>query len=199
MLLSLPLNENSKRLCNRGVWLGRMARDLPFKAKRAILIFFCAWLVVVLAAPYALSSGSVTDLSGRAGTVDNSGIIDRMNPFSAAVYLIGDANCHQLSERSLYLNGNQMPFCARDVGIFLGLAIGMLMVLLVSPRFSWIVLIVLVVPILIDGGVQYVGGDYESSNALRLLTGALGGVAASYFLGFVVDRSLTVQHTATEG
>lgn len=163
-----------------------------------MLIFFCVWLVVVLAAPFALPSGSVTDLSGGAGTIDNSDIIDRMNPFSAVVYLIGDGNCHQLSERSLFLNGNQMPFCARDVGIFLGLVIGMLIVLLASPRFSWIALILLVVPILIDGGVQYAGGGYESNNALRLLTGVLGGVAVSYFLGFMADRSLTVKHAVTD-
>lgn len=168
-----------------------MARDLPFKAKRAMLIFFSTWLIVVLAAPFALTSGSVADLSGRAGTVDNSDIIDQMNPFSAAVYLMGDANCHQLSERSFYLNGNEMPFCARDVGIFIGLVAGMIIVLLASPRFSWIALILLVLPILVDGGVQYAGG-YESNNALRLLTGTLGGVAASYFLGHVADRSLTV-------
>ena len=116
-----------------------------------------------------------------------------MNPFSAAIYLIGDGNCHQLSERSLYLNGNQMPFCARDVGIFLGLAIGMLIVLLALPavlldRAS----ILLALPILIDGGVQYVGGGYESTNALRLLTGMLGGCGGLLLPGLrgrpVADR-----------
>ncbi len=171
-----------------------MPRDQPFKAKRAILIFFIAWLAIVLAAPYALPSGSVTDLSGRAGSIDNSAAIDQMNPFSAAVYLIGDTYCHQLSERSLYLNGNQMPFCARDVGIFLGLVAGMLIVLLLVPRFSWIALVLLALPILIDGGIQYAGG-YESNNVLRLLTGILGGIATSYFLGFTVDRSLTIKPT----
>jgi uncharacterized membrane protein len=174
-----------------------MARDPPYKAKRAILIFFCAWLVVVLAAPFALTPGSIADLSGRAGSVDNSEIIDRMNPFSAAVYLIGDANCHQLSERSFYLNGNQMPFCARDVGIFLGLVAGMVIVLLAAPRFSWIALILLALPLLIDGGIQYVGG-YESNNILRLITGALGGVASSYFLGHLADRAMTVKRGLTE-
>jgi uncharacterized membrane protein len=171
-----------------------MSGEPPFKAKRAMLIFFAAWLAVVLAAPMLLPSGSVPDLSGRAGYVDNSAVIDTMNPFSAAVYLIGDGNCHQLSQRSFYLNGNQMPFCARDVGIFIGLAAGMLAVLLLSPRFSWLVLVLLALPILIDGGVLYAGG-YESTNLVRLITGMLGGVAASYFLGHVADRSLTIKRS----
>lgn len=169
-----------------------MSRDPQFKAKRAVLIFFTAWLVAVLAAPMLLPASSVPDLSGRAGYIDNSKAISVMNPFSAAIYLIGDGNCHQLSQRSFYLNGNQMPFCARDVGIFIGLVVGMLAVLVLSPRFSWLVLVLLAVPILIDGGIQYAGG-YESTNILRLITGILGGAAASYFLGHVADRSLTIK------
>ena len=174
-----------------------VSKDLPFKAKRAVLIFFSAWLIVVMAAPLLLPYGSVTDLSGASGTIDNSDIINGMNPFSAAIYFIGDGNCHQLAERSLFLNGNQMPFCARDVGIFAGLVAGMTAVLLFSPRFRWPVLILMVVPILIDGGIQLTG-VWESNNTLRLITGALGGMAAAYFMGYVADRFLTLKTPVSE-
>lgn len=157
-----------------------------FRAKRAALVFFTAWLILVIAAPFTLPAGSVTDLSGRASVIDNADQIERMNPVAAAVYFIGDINCHQLAERSFFLNGNQMPFCSRDVGIFIGLAAGMLAVLLLSPRFSWLILSLLVLPILIDGGVQLTG-LYESNNLLRAITGALGGIGASYFLGHFAD------------
>lgn len=156
------------------------------RAKRAVLVFFIAWLLLVFAAPLSLPAGSVTDLSGRANAIDNSEAIDGMNPLAWAVYTFGDINCHQLSERSFTVNENQMPFCARDVGIFIGLAAGMAVVILFSPRFSWLILAALILPILIDGGVQLTG-MYESNNILRLLTGALGGVGASYLLGHFAD------------
>lgn len=163
-----------------------MKKDPMFRAKRAALVFFTAWLILVIAAPFTLPAGSVTDLSGRASVIDNAEQVGRMNPLAAAVYFIGDINCHQLAERSFFLNGNQMPFCSRDVGIFIGLAAGMLAVLLLSPRFSWPILALLVLPILIDGGVQLTG-LYESNNLLRVITGALGGIGASYFLGHFAD------------
>jgi uncharacterized membrane protein len=169
-----------------------MQETLPFKAKRAMLIFFTAWLIISLAAPFTLQAGSVTDLSGVAGREDNAATIGRMNPFAATVYLIGDVNCHQLKDRSFFLNGNQMPYCARDTGIFIGLAIGMLLLLLLSPKFSWLALIALCIPILADGGIQLIT-NYESTNLLRLITGLLGGVGAAYFLGHIADVSLTVK------
>ena len=169
-----------------------MSDELSFKAKRAILIFFAAWLAMVVAAPLILPYGSVTDLSGRSGSIDNSDVIGQMDPFSSIMYSIGDVNCHQLAERSLFLNGNQMPFCARDVGIFIGLVVGMAAVMVLSPRFSWPVLFIMAVPILVDGGVQLTG-VWESNNALRLITGIVGGAAASYFLGHMADRALSVR------
>ncbi len=156
------------------------------RAKRAVLVFFIAWLALVLAAPLTLPAGSVADLSGRANAIDNSEAIDGMNPLAWVVYTLGDINCHQLSERSFTINDNQMPFCARDVGIFIGLVAGMAIVVLLAPRFSWLVLAALVLPILVDGGVQLTG-MYESNNLLRLLTGTLGGVGASYLLGHFAD------------
>ena len=163
-----------------------MNKDPMRRAKRAVLVFFIAWLIVIFAAPLSLPAGSVADLSGRANAIDNSEETDRMNPLARAVYVLGDINCHQLADRSFAVNENQMPFCARDVGIFIGLAAGMALVILLTPRFSWLVLAALILPILLDGGVQLTG-VYESSNPLRLLTGVLGGIGASYLLGHFAD------------
>ncbi len=167
-----------------------MKRDAPFRAKRSILIAFTVWAVIVLAVPWTLAPGSVPDLSGRAGEVDNMDAIGGMNPLGAAVYLAGDVYCHQRLERSFTENGNEMPFCARDVGIFLGLAVGMLLMIVLRPRFHLIVLLALLFPILLDGGLQYIG-LHESTNALRLLTGALGGAGCSYLLAHMADRKLS--------
>jgi len=161
-------------------------KDPVRRAKLMLLVTFTAWLALVVAAPLSLPPGSVSDLSGRASVIDNSATTDRMAPMPRAIYLLGDLNCHQMAERSLYLNGNQMPFCARDVGIFIGLAAGMLAVLALTPRFALTALLVMVLPIMIDGTVQLTGW-YESNNALRVITGVLGGAGASYFLGHFAD------------
>ncbi len=168
---------------------GLMPRDASLRAKRAVLIFFTAWAVVVLIVPWTLPASSVPDLSGRSGSLDNMDSIEEMNPLAAAVYIIGDVYCHQKLDRSFTMNGNEMPFCARDVGIFLGLAMGMLLIMVLRPRFHLLLFIALVVPILLDGGMQYLGA-YESNNVVRIITGGLGGAGSSYFLGHVADKKL---------
>lgn len=166
-----------------------MHGDPSHRAKRAMLIFFTAWAVVVLISPWTLPAGSVPDLSGRSGSLDNMDSIEEMNPLAAAVYIIGDVYCHQRLDRSFTMNGNEMPFCARDVGIFLGLALGMLIIMMIRPRFRFWLFLVLVVPIILDGGMQLLG-LYESNNAMRLITGTLGGGGSSYLLGHVADVKL---------
>ncbi len=118
--------------------------------------------------------------------------------FSAFIYAFGDINCHQKHERSWEINGNQMPICTRDVGIFAGIAVGGLIfrkrglnrwtvrdtIISVLPdnkveqfyftdrrfllAFGGIALLLL--PTALDGGIQAIT-DYESTNLKRLLTG----------------------------
>ena len=112
-----------------------------------IAAFYCVSMFLV---PFMMPEDSVPELSGRANTFDyynedswgnqnhrEGGRIghnqsahggtfawSELNPYYAFVYAFGDLNCHQKFERSWTINGNQMPVCARDVGIFLGLALG---------------------------------------------------------------------------
>lgn len=126
-----------------------------------------------------------------------------LDPYTGFIYMFGDLNCHNKHERSLEINGNQMPVCTRDIGIFFGLAIGGL----VFSRYgynrwtikdtclsllpdSWLEKIyrenhrtkawigmgaLLCVPLLIDGFTQLLTG-YESNNVTRPLTGAPFGL-----------------------
>ena len=167
-----------------------MEKDAAWKAKRAMLLFAVAWTILVFLVPFTMAPGSLGDLSGRVGTIDND--LSNINPLAHGVYLIGDLNCHTLAERSIELNGNQMPFCARDVGLFLGLSIGMLAVLFLNPRFSWLAVIIMAMPLVIDGGIQLLF-DYESTNLLRTITGIIGGSAVALFLGHVADVTLKVR------
>jgi uncharacterized membrane protein len=84
-------------------------------------------LILVLSlfiAPLTLPSGSVRHLDARANAMDHTDRWREMEVFPMVVYTFGDMNCHQRESRSLILNGNQLPVCARDVSIFTGLLLG---------------------------------------------------------------------------
>jgi uncharacterized membrane protein len=153
-----------------------------------MLAFFLFFTLLVFLVPFTLTPGQVTDLSGRVGNIDNGGQLSSMNPLAAAVYWLGDANCHQIAARSFFLNGNQMPFCARDVSIFAGLVIGLALALFAIPRPNlWLVMLGFV-PIALDGGAQIVL-DYQSSNLLRAITGLLAGFCVAMLLHLFATKT----------
>ena len=156
-----------------------------------MLAIFVAWLAVMLVAPFTLPSGSVKDLSGAVGRLDNPGQEARMNLFADAVYTMGDIECHQIAERSFYLNGNELPICSRDIGISIGLLAGMVIGLLYVRRINPFILAVGLVPMVIDGGLQAIS-SYQSNNALRIITGIIAGIAAALLLCEFAARYLEV-------
>lgn len=91
-----------------------------------LIILIASSLAVVssFAAPFLAEQGIATGLDGRIGAIDHGGLWSSMDPVSHIAYLVGDFMCHQESTRSFVLNGNQMPFCIRDVSLLAGLAIG---------------------------------------------------------------------------
>jgi uncharacterized membrane protein len=156
-----------------------------------MLAIFVAWLTIILVAPFSLPAGSVKDLSGAVGRLDNPGQEARMNLFAQAVYTMGDIECHQIAERSYYLNGNELPICSRDVGLSIGLLAGMVVGLLYVRRINPFLLAVGILPILLDGGLQTVS-SYQSNNTLRILTGIVAGVAVALLLCEFAARYLEV-------
>ena len=108
---------------------------------------FCDFLFLV---PYYLPTDSVPKLSGRANAFDyysadswgnvqssSSGDVghnqseygyfawSELDPYAAFIYGFGDLKAVTTkTRRSWEINGNQMPVCVRDVGIFFGFALG---------------------------------------------------------------------------
>jgi uncharacterized membrane protein len=151
-----------------------------------------ALVAMTFIAPYTLPYGSVPDLSGRIGYIDNAKAISQMNPFAQAVYYVGDLNCHQIIERSFSLNGNEMPICSRDLGIFIGMTLTMALLALTSFRPKFYMILLLAMPMIIDGGFQAIS-DYESNNLLRVCTGLIGGAAVAFFVAMIAFEVLTIK------
>lgn len=149
-------------------------------------ILLLAFLSVVLS-PLTLSSGSVPGLDGSIGSVDNWDELQVMPPLQRLVYTIGDLNCHQQADRSFFLNDNQLPICARDLGILGGLILGLAAYMFVRRPVRWAVLLLLLVPMALDGGAQALT-SYESSNLIRAMTGCLAGLGLGWGVGMLVER-----------
>ena len=156
------------------------------KWKRIFLTILWTWTLLIVGTPYLNEKDSTGDLSGSVGIYDNKEIIENMNPISKIAYYLGDINCHQLSQRSYEYNGNQMSFCARDLGIFLGLAIGFTYSLGRRIELTLPLIILSLIPIGIDGTVQLLTG-YESTNPKRIITGLIAGITTGIALKIIAD------------
>jgi uncharacterized membrane protein len=167
--------------------------------KSLFFIFFLlylVWVVLLVLAPLMIPADTLTDLSGVVGITDNAQSISGL-PFPwNGVYSLGDTLCHQKAERSLFINGNEMPFCARCTAIWLGIAVGLgIMVFFMidlDVKF-FIAIIAAFIPLGIDG-VGQLFGFWESTNLIRILTGLPAGIICGIALGIIYDeiRSMVV-------
>ena len=149
-------------------------------------VLLWGWLSLLLFSPYMIDNGSTGDLSGVVGKYDNRDVIDEMNFLAKFIYYVGDLNCHQLSHRSYSYNDNQMSFCARDTGIFLGLVLGFMYASRKKIVLTLPLVIAALLPIGLDGTIQLLT-DYESTNPKRLITGLIAGVATGIAIKIIAD------------
>lgn len=162
---------------------------LPVSKRHMLIIeaVLSAVLLAILLSPLSLPPGTVDGLDGGIGTLDHWNDLDDVPWPQRAVYLLGDVNCHQQADRSFFLNDNQMPFCARDVGLLTGAVIGLAAFVILGRKAPWVWLLVLLAPMALDGVAQAMT-EYESSNALRMITGTVAGFAAGYGAGTLVGK-----------
>jgi uncharacterized membrane protein len=104
--------------------------------------------------------------------------------------VVGYAICHRIPERSFFLNGRQLPLCARCTGTFLGVVLGLSTMLILGRRRASRMPPLAVLGLLVmftgfwafDGLNSYLtffpGAPnlYEPRNWLRLTTGLLNGL-----------------------
>ncbi len=156
------------------------------------LIILSIWAGLMWVTPYMNEPGTLVGLDGFVGAHDSPKDFSDLDPVSRFMYNAGDSQCHQKENRTVILNDNQMPFCARDVAIYTFMAIGIaLSVFPMMPAYDrinnlrWQWLVLALIPIGIDGTGQLL--DYwESTNPMRFLTGGLCGLVVGLALGFML-------------
>ena len=156
------------------------------KWNKTSFVLLWGWLSLLLLSPYILDNGTTGDLSGVVGKYDNKEVIKDMNIIAKSIYYIGDLNCHQLSHRSYSYNDNQMSFCARDTGIFVGLVLGFMYASRKKIILTLPLVIAALLPIGLDGTIQLLT-DYESTNPKRLITGLIAGIATGIAIKIIAD------------
>ncbi|WP_228731271.1 DUF2085 domain-containing protein [Clostridium zeae] len=83
--------------------------------------------------------------------------------------------CHRRPDRSFFYKGKQFPICARCTGILAGYFIGIFYLFFI-PNRNHLIEILFMLPLIIDGTVQYFG-KWESTNMRRFCTGILAGIS----------------------
>ncbi|MEM0492544.1 MAG: DUF2085 domain-containing protein [Candidatus Thermoplasmatota archaeon] len=160
-----------------------------------LFIISTLWILFQFIAPLMLPSGSINDLSGSVALLDNREKINEMDKPWGTIYTIGDRLCHQIASRSLFLNGNQMPFCVRCTAIWLGLSVGLGYMVFFKHEINEKILIVIIIgvaPMGVDGTGQLLG-FWESTNTIRFITGLLSGLSCGLETGVIIKEILPRQ------
>lgn len=180
-----------------------LRRDLnrpdPIGIPFIVLAFLFAALLIF--SPLLIDRGTI-DLGndGSVGKIDHDDVIDGIeNPVARFAYRFGDRYCHQKDHRSLFLNGNQMPVCARDIGLFAGIFLGSVVGAMYRRSIKLWVLLLFLVPMAVDGGFQSLT-SYESWNPLRVATGLIGGTGIGIYVnGSIVQTMRLLLHHFKRG
>ncbi len=176
------------------------------KIPTVLLIISLVYVLGLFIAPMTMEPGTVGPISGQANQFTFLDEWSELPLYHRFIYSFSDFNCHQMHNRSYFINGNQMPVCARCAGIFVGISIGLLAMVFVKPYFDYkdtllqfvpgnhfnrkknikililfLLAAVVALPMVLDGGIQMVT-DYESTNPIRTLTGLIFGIGLSVFV-----------------
>lgn len=183
-----------------------MWTKIPNRVPLFIFILVLLYTASLFIAPLTMESGTVDGLNGHANRLSYRELWTELSPYHAIVYAFSDFNCHQMHERSYSINGNQMPVCARCVGIFVGLTLGALIMVFLIPKDDFkdtllslvpmntdgmssikkTILLVsiglsLIIPMGVDGFAQLLT-EHESTNVIRMMTGFPAGIAFSMLI-----------------
>jgi len=187
----------------------RKSQSIQKKTISVIYISFIVFTILHFIVPFLHEENSIPNLRfsyGNQKSIDLAHQKPINEFFFDYIYLAGHYTCHQRSDRSIYLNENQLPVCSRCLGIYLGMSVVFIVALLRHPTGSFfqslcqlikfdtnsnpiecdIIIIIclgaiLAIPMLADGFLQIVT-SYESNNITRLVTGFVFGIFEGCFV-----------------
>ncbi len=185
----------------RELLLETLTLEISKKKKLSILGFLpfallFTWVLLLFLTPFTQPPHTIyLGNEGKVSVMDNSAYITTHihNKIARWIYLSGDFMCHQHANRSFFIHGNQMAYCARCTGIFLGLAFGSLIGALYRVRIGFSLYLLSVVPLGLDGVLQLLT-PYESSNLMRIITGTLVGTFTALVFWYVVQDLQEFSH-----
>lgn len=111
---------------------------------------------------------------------------------------VGYGLCHQLTARSFFSGGHQLPVCARDTGLYLGFIAALVTLWLLHrgerpttpPRWPILTVLGLFIASMAFDGVTSYAGLRETTNTLRLITGLLTGWALATIIVPMLNAQL---------
>ena len=143
---------------------GSNRRPIAMWASVSILALF--FIAVVAGAPLAIANG--------------------YEAIGNTIYLNLRYLCHQIPERSFFLDGHPFAVCARCTGIYAGFTAATLAYPIfrslrqtAAPARKW--LFIAATPLAIDWAVEFFG-IWQNTHTSRFLTGALLGAAAVFYV-----------------
>jgi uncharacterized membrane protein len=163
------------------------------KASNLLIFIFSVFFLFILLqllAPVMQPTGSLSDLSGMTIMVDNEGVWDDISHPWQDIYRVGDVLCHTKASRSFYLNQNQLPFCARCTAIWIGISmgVGLMMFYRISDHRLFFTGFIASIGLLGFDGVGQLLDLWESTNGIRLVTGLCVGFFTGLAIGLIVDE-----------
>jgi uncharacterized membrane protein len=103
--------------------------------------------------------------------------------------------CHQLPERSYFIDGHKLAVCSRCTGLYAGFAFTLLLYPLIRSLKSTTtpprgLLLLAAVPMAVDFSINFFG-FWNNTHSSRFLTGALlGSIVVFYVVPGIVEMSL---------
>jgi uncharacterized membrane protein len=94
----------------------------PETLMRILAAVPAVFLVLFMVVPFTYGYGTFVNLDGSPSVMDHD-----WSQYGAGgwIYALGDLLCHQEMDRCFILNGSQMPICARDLGLLIGITAGL--------------------------------------------------------------------------
>jgi len=123
-----------------------------------------------------------------------------MDLIVAFIFAVGRVICHQLPERSFFLDGDQFPVCARCTGLYVSAATGLggwvavkaasrWRPLSFDPRLAIRLIVIAGIPTAVSLATGLAGG-WDGSNATRALLAVPLGASAGAIVAAVATKDL---------